>query len=183
MRNFLGAILLACAGCGAAPQPESTRTVAAFEVPLPDDAERGAFLALLHREAETSGFHLAAATPEELRSASEVSPITLNATIWRDKGDTEIVASAMDYRDNLGRIWISFAKGQDPKRFDAFRHQVMQSVARRWPGTLSLPIMPTGAIPLPADLIRTPSGYIVDPAARAKYELQPSPPAPSSAAR
>jgi hypothetical protein len=43
---------------------------------------------------------------------------------------------------------------------------------RSWPGTLSLPIMPTGAIPLRRDLIRTPRGYVVNPAEVHKYELQ-----------
>lgn len=182
MRNIM-MLFLACAACDTAPQLESRRTIAAFEVPLPDAAERDAFLALLRHEAEASGFHLDAATPEELQLLSEVSPITLNATIWRGKGDQEIVASAMGYRDNLGRIWISFAKGENPKRFAQFRQRLMQSLARRWPGTLSLPIMPTGAIPLPADLIRTPSGYAVKPAEKARYDLPPTPPAPSSAVR
>lgn len=179
----IAAILLACAGCSAMPQPESNRTVAAFEVPLPNAAERDAFLTLLRREAEVDGFHVDAATPDELRASSEVSPITLNATVWRGRDDEEIVASAMDYRDNLGRIWIAFPKGEDPSRFARFRQRLMQSVARRWPGTLSLPIMPTGAIPLPEDLIRTPTGYVVNPAAKARYALLSSPPAPSSAAR
>ncbi len=182
MRNVMS-LFLACTACGTAPQPESRRTVAAFEVPLHDAAERDAFLALLRHEAEASGFHLDAATPEELRILSEISPITLNATIWRGKADNEIVASAMDYRDNLGRIWISFAKGEDPERFARFRQHLMRSVARRWPGTLSLPIMPTGAIPLPADLIRTPSGYVVNPAERLRYDPPSNRPAPSSAVR
>jgi hypothetical protein len=45
----------------------------------------------------------------------------------------------------------------------------MREIMLRWPGTLSLPIMPTGAIPLPRDLVRTPNGYIVDPSEAHKY--------------
>lgn len=47
----------------------------------------------------------------------------------------------------------------------------MSQIMLRWPETLSLPIMPTGAIPLHSDLIRTPNGYVVNPAEAHKYSL------------
>jgi len=37
----------------------------------------------------------------------------------------------------------------------------MREIMQRWPCTLSLPIMPTGAIPLHGDLVRTSNGYMV----------------------
>lgn len=52
-----------------------------------------------------------------------------------------------------------------------FRENAMREIMLRWPGTLSLPIMPTGAIPLVEDLVRTPNGYVVNPSAAHKYEL------------
>lgn len=47
----------------------------------------------------------------------------------------------------------------------------MRAVTRIWPDTLPLPIMPTGAIPLHRDLIKTPDGYVVDPTKARKYAL------------
>jgi hypothetical protein len=179
MRRITTTLLLACTACGVVPRPDSIRTVAAFEVPLASAAEREAFLALLRRESEAHGFHVDAATAEELQSLSEVSPMTMNAAIWRGSNDDESVASAMDYRDHLGRIWITFDKGEDPPRFAKFRKDLMRKVVLRWPQTLSLPIMPTGAIPLASDLARTPSGYAVNPSAQGKYQPSPTPPAPS----
>lgn len=179
MRSIGIALLLACTACGVAPQPESIRTVAAFEVPLPTPAERQAFLTLLRLESEAHGFHVDAATTEELQSLSEVSPMTMNAAIWRGENDDEVVASAMDFRDHLGRIWITFNKGEDPPRSIKFREALMRKVVRRWPQTLSLPILPTGGVPLSSDLIRTPTGYTVNPSAEGRYQPSPNPPAPS----
>jgi hypothetical protein len=168
-RAMLLAVVLACAGC-VAEQPPAARTVAAYDIPLPSAADRTAFLAMLRREAAVDGFHVDAATDDELRTLSSVSPITLNATVWRGD-DVEIVASAMDMVDHQGRVWLTFARGENPVSFALFRARLITSIARRWPQTASLPIMPTGAIPLSADMIRTPSGYVVRPSARATYQL------------
>jgi hypothetical protein len=47
----------------------------------------------------------------------------------------------------------------------------MHDIMFHWPSTLSLPIMPTGALPLHRDLIRTPTGYVVKPSEAHKYDL------------
>jgi len=47
----------------------------------------------------------------------------------------------------------------------------MREIMLHWPDTLALPIMPTGAIPLASDLVRTPTGYVVRPSAAHKCEL------------
>jgi hypothetical protein len=78
----------------------------------------------------------------------------------------------MDQHDNLGEVWIMFLKSEDPKLADKFRMRAMRVIMSRWPGTLSLPIMPTGSIPLHRDLVRTPKGYILDPAAARKYDKE-----------
>lgn len=158
-------------GCVVAPQPASLRTVAAFEVPLPTEAERKEFLDLLRSKSKNAGFHVDADTPDELSLLSKVSPMTLHAAVWRGRDDDENVALAMDMQDHLGRVWIMFSKGTKPAAFERFRNSLMHEVKRRWPQTQSLPIMPTGAIPLSNDLIRTPSGYQVNPAASQKYQL------------
>lgn len=83
---------LACSGC-VASQPESGRTVAAYDVPLPTAQDRKDFIRILDSEARTAGFHLDAASDENLEQLS-ISPMTVNAAIWRGD-DEELVASAM----------------------------------------------------------------------------------------
>jgi hypothetical protein len=75
----------------------------------------------------------------------------------------------MDFEDRLGRVWISFSLGEDPVRSRQFRKVLVPAIKEGWPDTASLPIMPSGAIPLTRDLVRTPQGYIVNPSAAAKY--------------
>jgi hypothetical protein len=165
---------LGITGCGVAAQPESARTVAAFEVPLPSETDRNQFLAVLRTAAETEGMHLDAASSEELKREAAVSPafkMTMNATVWRGANDAEAIASAMDQPDHLGQVWISFFTGKDPALNSRLREGAMREIMQRWPDTLSLPIMPTGAIPLHRDLTRTPSGYVVNPSEAHKYDV------------
>lgn len=169
MLRLVTGLSLICAACGAVEQPEWAKTVAAYEVPIPTAADKARFLRILRKEAEAEGFHVDAATPYELQVQSEVSPITFNAAVWRGEDDEEPIASAMDFRDRIGRVWISFSLGQDPDRSTRFRDKLVPKLAMAWPNTASLPIMPSGAIPLTDDLIRTPSGYVVRASAASKY--------------
>ena len=159
-------------GCGVANQPESLRTVAAYEVPLPTVEDKAKFLALLRAEAQMHGFHVDASTPAEMEVQSKVSPITFSAAVWRGD-DEEGIASAMDFEDHLGRVWIMFSIGEDPSRSARFRGSLIGKIKRIWPETASLPIMPNGGIPLSRDLVRTPAGYAVKPAAASRYEKTP----------
>ena len=170
MLRLTFSLVLACAACSPVNRPVSAKTVAAYEVPLPTASDRRRFIALLSQKAEAAGFHVDASTDEELKATCSVSPQTLNATVWRGEDDEEPIASAMDFRDRLGRVWLSFTLGQDPARSQGFREALLPAIGETWPGTASLPIMPSGAIPLTEDLVRTPQGYIVKPAAAAKYQ-------------
>lgn len=130
--------------------------------------------AVLRAAARAEGLHLDAESSEHLQEAAKVHPnfkMTMNAAVWRGSNDNEFVASAMDQFDHLGQVWIAFAKGTDPARNRRFQESAMRKIVLRWPGTLSLPIMPTGAIPLKSDLLRTPSGYVVDPSAASRYQV------------
>jgi hypothetical protein len=161
-------------GCGPAAQPESAKTVAAFEVPLSSEADRDQFMALLRATAAPEGMQVDAESSEDLNAEAKASPnfaMTLKAAVWLGSNDDEVVASAMDRFDHLGRVWIMFSRGKDPMLASRFRENAMREIMLRWPGTLSLPIMPTGAIPLVQDLVRTPNGYVVNPSAAHKYEL------------
>jgi hypothetical protein len=148
--------------------------VAAFEVPLPSEADRSQFLSVLRAAAEAEGMHVDAASSNELEKMAKSIPgakMTMNAAVWRGSNDVEVVASAMDHHDHLGQVWIMFSRGKDPALTSRFRENAMREIMLRWPGTLSLPIMPTGAIPLYRDLVRTPDGYIVNPSEAHKYHL------------
>ena len=120
-------------GCGVAEQPEWAKTVAAYEVPLPTAADKARFLELLSEEAEAQGFHVDSATADELRIQSEASPITFNATVWRGEDDDETIASAMDFKDHIGRIWLSFSRGSDPNRMSHFRETLIPRIEKLWP--------------------------------------------------
>jgi hypothetical protein len=168
------AIYVFITACGPTPQPESARTVAAFEVPLQSAADRNQFLAVLRAAANADGMHVDAASRQELESEAKVSPksaMTINAAVWRGSNDDEAIASAMDQFDHLGRVWITFSRGRDAALTSRFRENAMREIMLRWPDTLSLPIMPSGAIPLAQDLVRTPTGYVVNPSEAHKYDM------------
>jgi hypothetical protein len=167
------AFSLMCVSCGPAEQPKLAKTIAAYEVPLPTPSDKQHFLALLKTKAQAFGFHIDAATPDDLKVSSAVSPQTFNATVWLGKDDLEPIASAMDFQDRLGRVWITFSLGSDPALSRRFRQALLPAIKHGWPETASLPIMPNGAIPLSQDLVRTATGYVVNPAAAGKYRSLP----------
>ena len=171
MVRFSPLLSLLCLGC-VADQPESAQTVSAFEVPLPTQTDKSAFLALLRTAAEAQGYHVDAASEDELKAVSRVSPLTFNASIWRGN-DEENMASAMDGAEHIGRVWITFPKGENPQRSAEFRGSLIRKIRHRWPETASLPIMPSGAIPLVDDLVRTPSGYEVKTSEAQEYQVEP----------
>lgn len=82
----------------------------------------------------------------------------------------------MDGHDRLGLVWIMFAQGEDIELAARFRERVMNRILLRWPETISLPVMPTGSIPNPHQLVKTPSGYKLDPAYVSGYDVETSSP-------
>jgi hypothetical protein len=163
MLRLILCLFVSCTACSVAEQSKWTKTVAAYEVPLPTAADKAWFIQVLRKEAEAEGFHVDAASPDEMAMQS------FDASVWRGKDDEESIASAMDFPDRIGRVWIGFPLGQDPGRSKRFRERIVPKIKAIWPDTASLPIMPNGAIPLTEDLVRTPSGYVVKPSAAAKY--------------
>ena len=174
---LLAPVLAVCcliAACSAR-QPDSWRTVAAFEIPLSSEADREEFLLVLKGAAEAEGMHVDLTSSQDLRAMAQAIPqseSTVRAAVWRGSKDDEPVATAMDLAGHLGRIWLTFAKGEDPSLNNRFQQRAMSEIIRHWPSTLSLPVMPTGATPLPQDLIKTKDGYIVNPSEAHKYQLK-----------
>ena len=148
-------------------QPKSIKTVAAYSVPLASDKDRKDFLQVLSTVAKQQGMHVDAATRQDLEAMSD-TPMTIDVGVWKGPNDKESVAFITDL-GHLHNAWIMFSKGTDSQFNTQFRDRVLREIMRRWPDTLSLPIMPTGAIPNPEDMIRTPGGYKVNPAAASKY--------------
>lgn len=170
------ALLVFCSACGVADQPESARTVAAFEVPLPTAQERDAFLEILGRAAVAEGLHVDAATEAELEELRDIAPMTINAGVWRGEDDDEIMADALDLPGNNGRAWLTYSRGEDEALARRFRERSLRAIFERWPATRRLPILPNGGLPLPEDLRWTAEGYRVDPAKAKGYELAPGSP-------
>jgi hypothetical protein len=161
-------------GCGVAPQPDNIKTVAAFEVPLPSKADRDQFLSILRSAAGAEGMHVDATSDADLAMGAKASPnlkMTMSVAVWHGSNDDESVASAIDQFDHFGQVWLLFSRGKDPTIAARFRERTMHEIMLHWPSTLSLPIMPSGAIPLRIDLIRTPTGYIVNPSQAHRYDL------------
>ena len=168
--SFVLCILIA--GC-VAKQPESLKTVAAFEVPLRSEADRTQFISILRAAAEAQGMHVDVESNEDLTqdtNANKLLAKTLNLAIWLGSKDDDPVASAMDQYDHLGLVWVTFSRGKNAQLATKFRETAMSTIMKRWPDTLTLPIMANGAIPLHTDLIRTSNGYIVKPSEAHKYE-------------
>ena len=159
--------------CGVAAQPESLKTVAAFDVPIHSEAERDEFVEVLRAAAkEEVGLQVDATSLEELASLAKVDPNTartVSAGVWRGSNDQEPIADAMDWPDHPGEVWITFARGQDIALSNRFREHLMRRIQQRWPGTLPLPIIESRSIPLFRDLVKTPTGYVLNPTAAARY--------------
>lgn len=163
--------------CRPVPQPASLRTVAAFEVPLPTSTERVEFLDLLGREAAAEGLVIDADTERNLKRSGQTSPQlreTISAYIWRDDVAFGAVAYVSD-RGHNGHAWISFSRGEDPALAQRFRERVMRQVVGRWPGTLAVPVAPTGALPFREDLVLVDQGYQIDPAKMERYSCRKGP--------
>ncbi len=130
---------------------------------------------VLRAAAKAEGMHVDAERKQDLENAVRVSPLfemTMNLAVWRGPNDDEAIASALGQHDHLGHVWIMFSNGIDPSLSSRFRERAMRAIQLRWPATLPLPIMPTGAIPLEADLVRTPAGYVVKASEAHRYDLE-----------
>lgn len=170
-------MLLASAACGVAPQPVSSETVAAFEVPLPQAKDRASFLAILRDAARAEGAHVDAATDRELQETGTAMPqarMSIHAAVWRGSDDKESWATIMDQADHLGQVWIMFSRGDDERQARRFQVRAMRQIKARWPDTLSLPIIDRRTIPLHRDLVRTPDGYRLNPSAASAYTHEPN---------
>ncbi|HEX7781295.1 MAG TPA: hypothetical protein VF509_00660 [Sphingobium sp.] len=153
------------------PQPESARTVAAFEIPLTTAVDRADYLSILSAEAAAEGLDVNIETAQEINKWSEMSPElrrSIHAIAYRggDFGRTEATISDQFH---FGHVWVTFTQGENPTLARRFRDQLMLRTIRRWPKTLRVPVAQTGALPLREDLVLSDAGYEIDPARLAGY--------------
>jgi hypothetical protein len=92
-RLVLATICAVILGCGVAPQPESIKTVAAFEVPLQSKADRELFLSILRAAAEVEGMHVDAERDSDLESDAKVSPAAATGRLRKSALKAGICAS------------------------------------------------------------------------------------------
>ncbi|MFC5388542.1 hypothetical protein U0030_12005 [Brevundimonas bullata] len=157
--------------CQPIPQPESLRTVAAFEVPLTSAVDRANFLTILTAEARAEGLDLNVETAKEMERWAEMLPElrrSIHATVYRG-GDLRQTEAYVSDRSHLGHAWISFTKGEDPALARRFRERLMSRTVERWPETLSVPVAQTGSLPNKEDLVLGDHGYEIGPAEMAGY--------------
>lgn len=179
--GVVGSVLLClslpvgCAwACQPVPQPESHRTVAAFEVPLITPADHAELLALLSREAAAEGLTLDPDSEVEFFRRNTPDIPIVEASIWRGEvRDSE--ARILDMPQD-SRVWISFSRGEDVAAAQRFRERAMRKVVERWPGTLAVPVAATGALPHKQDLVVTAKGgYAIEPAKMEGYGCRETP--------
>ena len=178
---FIFVIVVISSGC-TAPDQESVRTVAAVEIPLKSSTDRTDLVSILRRHAAADGgLHVDDVTDRWRKFESEHGPTlpggrgTIFVGVWRGATDNEFVAD-VDDMGHPGRAWVTFLKGQDVARATTFRKRVLADIALRWTDAKSLPVLPSGGLPLPDDLRLTPTGYKIDPSAAPRYELPRSSP-------
>lgn len=157
--------------CQPVHQPESLRTVAAFEVPLTSAVDRADFLNILAAEAAAEGLDVYIETAEEMERWAARSPglrKSIHATVYRG-GDLRQPEAHVSDQFHFGHVWISFNEGEDPALAQRFRDRVMSRTTERWPETLGVPVTQTGGLPHKKDLVRGDHGYEIDPTRMAGY--------------
>lgn len=158
---------------------ESSRTVAAVEVPLRTQADRADLLAMLRRHAEAEGLHVddgsrrwiefrRNAPADEAPSVREALTKTIYISVWRGGGDKDLEVS-VDDGGHRGRPWLVFFRGDQPGLATKARIRLLAEIRARWPDARDVPVMPNGALPLAHDLVWTGASYAVKPERVAAY--------------
>lgn len=181
MRRSFSFLLLALSACSAHAVSDDQPPIAAIEVLTPASDDRADLIALLRQAAPKQGFHVDDGS-EQWRDFAKVAkdlPLParkkLYAGIWSGKDDDDFIAMADDGGHN-GRSWITVYSGKHGAAAKRFWVDLKAQLIRRWPAARTVPILPSGALPLSDDLQLTPRGYRIKRSAAAKYGLAPSSP-------
>jgi hypothetical protein len=179
MRRWFTFFLLALSACSVHAATKSQSPIAAIEVLTPTNDDQADLIALLRQAALKRGFHLddgSAQWRDFARQARDLPPParkTLYAGVWSGEDDDDFIAMADDGGHN-GRSWITVYTGEHEAAARLFWVDLKTRILRRWPAARSIPILPSGALPLSEDLQLTHGGYRINRSAAAKYSLDPS---------
>lgn len=152
-----------------------------MEVLTPTGDDQADLIALLRQAAPKHGFHVDDGSAQWRDFASQGKDLppparkTLYAGVWSGKDDDDFIAMADDGGHN-GRSWITVYTGKHGAAARRFWVDLKAQLIRRWPAARSIPILPSGALPLSEDLQLTPRGYRINRSAAANYGLAPSSP-------
>lgn len=70
-----------------------------------------------------------------------------------------------------GRVWLTFPRGQGPRRSLRLRQRFIAANRSRFPASRAIPILPSGALPLAAELRDVQGGYKITRSAAQRYGL------------
>lgn len=162
-------LLLACLGLSSCvPTPadqEALQYVAAIEIPVDGREDQSVLATLLTSLASSHhGLHVDNYIDRSSEHSNDKGALGLDErlipiiTIWRGDGDDQLVGSVSDL-SNRGRLWATFNRGPKPEMEGPFRKAAIEMIMKRWPEANALPILPSGGLPLPRDLVMTDQGY------------------------
>lgn len=181
--RIIVALLLACLGLSSCiPTPadqEALQYVAAVEIPVGDSEDKTALAKLLSSLASShQGLHVDDHSGRTVEHPGDTGALGLDQrlipiiTIWRGDDDDQLVGSVSDLT-NRGRVWVTFIKGPKPEMEAPFRAAALELIMKRWPDASALPVLPSGGLPLPRDLVMTGKGYRIDRSRAQAYSLSP----------
>ena len=176
MRRWFMFPLLALSACSVQAAPNNQLPIAAMEVLTPTNDDRADLIALLRQAAPKQGFHVDDGSAQwrdfatQARNLPSPARKTLYAGVWSGKDDDDFIAMADDGGHN-GRSWIMVYTGKHETAARRFWVDLKAQLIRRWPAARSIPVLPSGALPLSDDLQLTHGCYRISRSAAAKYGL------------
>lgn len=172
-------VALACSSCESAEQTNDLKAVISIEISMTTADDRSDLIALLRTSAAgDETLHVDDQSAEWSNIANIHPPDTRKSIyvgVWRGKDDNDIEV-VVDDGGHIGRAWVTFFRGRDPRMAAVFRKRVVAELKRRWPNALDIPVLPSGGLPLARDLQVTAGGYKIARSAASSYGLPPSSP-------
>ena len=168
MSYALATLLALCAACNSAKQD---RYAEAIEVPVVQQ-DQVRFFEILERAAKREGLFFRDSSAH-MRSASN-GTLTFYASLFRPLAGEKEWLEVQVLQQNGYSPWVIFhSAAEEPWRETtvASRGRIISSLRQQWPELQNLPILPSGGVPAPDDLVGTSNGFKIRPDRAAKYDL------------
>jgi hypothetical protein len=173
-------LLLCVSGCHSNPAQVS-RVTSAIEVPLQSPADDADLIGILRRFAAANGMHVDDVSQKWRDFQRDANPpaqtrMSIYVGMWRGSEDHDLEASIEDM-GHLRRAWLAFYDDGGKEGLPASaRSTILAQIKKRWPDATSLPVLPSGGLPLASDLRHTEDGYKIAPDAAQRYNIPPTSP-------